>query len=46
MLQQWFDFQLVVDSDPWRSLIDSLDDFSDDFMTNCDRSLMDTRESL
>ncbi|MFN6540368.1 MAG: antitoxin [Nostoc sp. EkiNYC01] len=31
---------LIAKDNPWRSLIDSLDNFSDDFMTNGDRSLM------
>ncbi|MEH2400802.1 AbrB/MazE/SpoVT family DNA-binding domain-containing protein [Nostoc sp.] len=35
---------LIAKDNSWRSLIDSLDNFSDDFMTNCDRSLIDTRE--
>ena len=37
---------LIPKDNPWRSLIDSLDNFSDDFMTNCDRPLIDTRESI
>ncbi|MEH2245702.1 antitoxin [Nostoc sp.] len=37
---------IIAKDNPWRSLIDSLDNFSDDFMTNNDRPLMDTRESL
>jgi antitoxin VapB len=37
---------LIAKYNPWRSLIDSLDNFSDDFMTNCDRPLIDTRDSL
>ncbi|WGV27273.1 antitoxin [Halotia branconii] len=37
---------LIAKDNPWRSLIDSLDNFSDDFMTNSDRLLIDTRESL
>ena len=37
---------LIPKDNPWRSLIDSLDNFSDDFMTNCDRQLMGNRESL
>ena len=37
---------LIAKDNPWRSLIDSLDNFCDDFMINCDRSLIDTRESL
>jgi virulence-associated protein VagC len=37
---------LIPKDNPWRSLIDSLDNFWDDFMTNCDRPLIDTRESL
>ncbi|MEH2181091.1 antitoxin [Nostoc sp.] len=28
---------LIAKDNPWRSLIDSLDNFCDDFMTNCDR---------
>ncbi|MEH2123868.1 hypothetical protein [Nostoc sp.] len=36
---------LIAKDNPWRSLIDSLDNLSDDFMTNCDRSLIDTREN-
>ncbi len=37
---------LIAKDNPWRSLIESLDNFSDDFMTNGDRSLIDIRESL
>ncbi|MDZ8069308.1 MAG: AbrB/MazE/SpoVT family DNA-binding domain-containing protein [Nostoc sp. DedQUE08] len=36
---------LIAKDNPWRSLIDSLDNFCDDFMTNCDRSIIDTREN-
>ncbi|MEH2070563.1 MAG: AbrB/MazE/SpoVT family DNA-binding domain-containing protein [Nostoc sp.] len=36
---------LIAKDNPWRSLIDSLDNFFDDFMINCDRLLMDTRDS-
>ncbi|MBD2610326.1 AbrB/MazE/SpoVT family DNA-binding domain-containing protein [Nostoc punctiforme FACHB-252] len=37
---------LIAKDNPWRSLIDSLDNFSDDFMTNGDRSLIDNKQSL
>lgn len=36
---------LIAKDNPWQSLIDSLDNFSDDFMINCDRSIIDTREN-
>ncbi len=31
---------LIAKDNPWRSLIESLDNFSDDFMANGDRPLM------
>ncbi|MBG1262682.1 antitoxin [Nostoc commune] len=37
---------LIAKDNLWRSLIDSLDNFSDDFMTTRDQPLIDTRESL
>jgi antitoxin VapB len=37
---------LIAKDNPWQSLIDSLDNFSDDFMTTRDQPLMETRESL
>lgn len=35
---------LIAKDNPWQSLIDSLDNFSDDFMTNREQPLFDTRE--
>ncbi|MBW4689814.1 MAG: AbrB/MazE/SpoVT family DNA-binding domain-containing protein [Komarekiella atlantica HA4396-MV6] len=37
---------LIAKDNPWQSLIESLDNFSDDFMTTRDQPLIDTRESL
>jgi antitoxin VapB len=37
---------LIAKDNPWQSLIDSLDNFSDDFMTTRDQPLLDTRESF
>ncbi|MBN3942831.1 AbrB/MazE/SpoVT family DNA-binding domain-containing protein [Nostoc sp. NMS9] len=37
---------LIAKDNPWQSLIDSLDNFSDDFMTTRDQALLDTRESF
>jgi len=37
---------LIAKDNPWQSLIDSLDDFSDDFMTTRDQPQIDIRESL
>ncbi|MEH2446402.1 MAG: hypothetical protein V7K18_11625 [Nostoc sp.] len=37
---------LIAKDNPWRSLIDSIDNFSDDFMTTKDQPLIDTTESL
>jgi antitoxin VapB len=36
---------LISKDNPWQSLIESLNNFSDDFMTNCDRPLIDTRQN-
>jgi antitoxin VapB len=37
---------LISQDDPWQSLIDSLDNFSDDFMTTREQPPLETRESL
>ncbi|MEH1882510.1 antitoxin [Nostoc sp.] len=37
---------LIAKHNPWESLIDSLDNFSDDFMTTRDQQVIDTRESF
>ncbi|MEH1897260.1 MAG: type II toxin-antitoxin system VapB family antitoxin [Nostoc sp.] len=37
---------LIAKDNPWESLIDSLDNFSDDFMTTRDQQVIDTRESF
>lgn len=37
---------LIAKDNPWESLIDSLDNFSDDFMTARDQPVIDTRESF
>jgi antitoxin VapB len=37
---------LIAKDNPWESLIDSLDNFSDDFMTTRDQPVIDTRESF
>ncbi|MEH1941715.1 MAG: type II toxin-antitoxin system VapB family antitoxin [Nostoc sp.] len=37
---------LIAKDNPWESLIDSLDNFSDDFMSTRDQPLLDTRESF
>ncbi|MEH1816321.1 MAG: type II toxin-antitoxin system VapB family antitoxin [Nostoc sp.] len=37
---------LIAKDNPWQSLIDSLENFSDDYMTTRDQPLIDTRESL
>ncbi|MEH2212170.1 antitoxin [Nostoc sp.] len=37
---------LIAKDNPWQSLIESLDNFSDDFMITRDQPLIDTRESL
>ncbi|UKO99833.1 antitoxin [Nostoc sp. UHCC 0870] len=37
---------LIAKDNPWESLIESLDNFSDDFMTTRDQPPIDTRESL
>ncbi|MEH1989874.1 antitoxin [Nostoc sp.] len=37
---------LIAKDNPWESLINSLDNFSDDFMTTRDQPLLDTRESF
>ncbi|BCL34657.1 antitoxin [Nostoc sp. MS1] len=36
---------LIAKDNPWESLIESLDKFSDDFMTNRNQPLTETRES-
>ncbi|HEY9612416.1 type II toxin-antitoxin system VapB family antitoxin [Allocoleopsis sp.] len=37
---------LIAKDNPWQSLIDSLDNFSDDFMTTREQPVLDTRESF
>ncbi|MEH2362999.1 antitoxin [Nostoc sp.] len=37
---------LIAKDNPWQSLIDSLDNFSDDFMNSRDQPVIDTRESF
>ncbi|QLE51462.1 AbrB/MazE/SpoVT family DNA-binding domain-containing protein [Nostoc sp. C057] len=37
---------LIAKDNPWQSLIESLENFSDDYMTTRDQPLIDTRESL
>ncbi|MGH1394191.1 MAG: antitoxin [Trichormus sp.] len=37
---------LIAKDNPWDSLIQSLDNFSDDFMTTREQPLIDTRESF
>ncbi|MDZ8259358.1 type II toxin-antitoxin system VapB family antitoxin [Nostoc sp. ChiQUE01b] len=37
---------LIAKDNPWQSLIDSLDNFSDDFMTTRNQPLVDTRETF
>ena len=37
---------LISQDNPWQSLIDSLDDFSDDFMTTREQLPLETRESF
>lgn len=37
---------LIPKDDPWGSLIDSLDDFSDDFMAERNQPGLDKREAL
>ncbi|MBX9257705.1 AbrB/MazE/SpoVT family DNA-binding domain-containing protein [Desmonostoc muscorum CCALA 125] len=37
---------LIAKDNPWESLIDSLDNFSDDFMTSRDQPLLDTRDNF
>jgi antitoxin VapB len=37
---------LIAKDNPWQSLIDSLDNFSDDFMTTRNQPTIDTKESL
>jgi len=37
---------LIANDNPSQSLIDSLDNFSDDFMNTRDQPLIDTRESF
>ncbi|MGV0102621.1 type II toxin-antitoxin system VapB family antitoxin [Nostoc sp. DSM 114160] len=37
---------LIAKDNPWESLIDSLDNFSDDFMTTRVQPVIDTRESF
>ncbi|MEH1784091.1 MAG: AbrB/MazE/SpoVT family DNA-binding domain-containing protein [Nostoc sp.] len=37
---------LIAKDNPWESLIDSLDNFSDDFMNSRDQPVIDTRESF
>ena len=36
----------IAKDNPWESLIDSLDNFSDDFMNSRDQPVIDTRESF
>ncbi|MDZ8106559.1 MAG: AbrB/MazE/SpoVT family DNA-binding domain-containing protein [Nostoc sp. DedQUE12a] len=37
---------LIAKDNPWQPLIDSLDNFSDDFMTSRDQPLLNTRENF
>ncbi len=37
---------LIAKDDPWRSLFDSLDQFSDDFMQSREQPSLETREEL
>ncbi|MEH2161196.1 MAG: type II toxin-antitoxin system VapB family antitoxin [Nostoc sp.] len=37
---------LIAKDNPWQSLIESLDNFSDDFMNSRDQPVIDTRESF
>ncbi|MEH2073666.1 MAG: type II toxin-antitoxin system VapB family antitoxin [Nostoc sp.] len=37
---------LIAKDNPWESLIDSLDNFSDDFMNSRVQPVIDTRESF
>ncbi len=37
---------LISKEDPWRSLLDSLDQFSDDFMESREQPSLETREDL
>jgi antitoxin VapB len=37
---------LIAKDHPWQSLIESLDNFSDDFMNSRDQPVIDTRESF
>jgi antitoxin VapB len=37
---------LIPYHDPWKSLFDSLDEFSDDFMENRDQPQQQSRESI
>ncbi|MBD2597140.1 AbrB/MazE/SpoVT family DNA-binding domain-containing protein [Nostoc spongiaeforme FACHB-130] len=37
---------LIAKDNPWQSLIESLDNFSEDFMTTRDQPQIDIRESL
>jgi len=36
---------LIAKDNPWQSLFDSLEQFSDDFMTNRDQPSLDVREA-
>ncbi|MBN3884110.1 MAG: AbrB/MazE/SpoVT family DNA-binding domain-containing protein [Nostoc sp. JL34] len=37
---------LIAKDNPWQSLIESLDNFFDDFMTTRDQLVIDTRENF
>ncbi|XHX76138.1 MAG: antitoxin [Stenomitos frigidus ULC029] len=37
---------LIAKDDPWRSLVDSLDQFSEDFMETREQLSLETREEL
>ena len=37
---------LIAKDNPWQSLFESLDQFSDDFMTTRDQPLLDMREAF
>jgi antitoxin VapB len=37
---------LIAKENPWESLIDSLDNFSDDFMNSRNQPVIDTKESF
>ncbi|MEH1935413.1 MAG: type II toxin-antitoxin system VapB family antitoxin [Nostoc sp.] len=37
---------LIAKDNPWQSLIESLDNFSDDFMNSREQPVIDTRESF